>query len=140
MNDIQKQYLLEVKRLLPCSSSEKKRCIMELESDISAFLENNPNATLQDLYASIGSLESIAESFMARIDPKQLSHRLSVKRRVVISVVAIVTFLAISLGVTAYIFADDLQRFYDGYYVDNVEEYDILPSDLAPQQSPIAAY
>lgn len=140
MNDTQKQYLLEVKRLLPCSSSEKKRCIVELEADVSAFLKNYPNANLEDLYTSLGSPESIAESFMARIDPKQLSRRLSVKRRVVISVVAIVTFLAISLGATAYIFADDLQRFFNGYYVDNVEEYDILPSDFAPQQSPIAAY
>lgn len=140
MNDTQKQYLLEVKRLLPCSSSEKKRCIVELEADVSTFLKNYPNVTLEDLYTSLGSPESIAESFMARIDPKQLSRRLSVKRRVVISVVAIVTFLAISLGATAYIFADDLQRFFNGYYVDNVEEYDILPSDFAPQQSPIAAY
>ena len=78
MNDTLKKYFQEVRKLLPCSSSEKKRCIIELESDVSAFLENNPNATLEDLYASIGSPESIAESFIARIHPAQLSHKLSV--------------------------------------------------------------
>lgn len=134
MNDTLKQYLLEVKRLLPCSSSEKKRCIVELEADVSALLENNPNATLEDLYSSIGSPESIAESFMARIDPKQLSHRLSAKRKISIGVIVIVAILAIVVGtlfaVTTYMRHD----FYDGYYVDTVNK---IPVSAEPVPSPL---
>ena len=141
MNDtLLKQYLLDVKKLLPCSSSEKKRCIMELEADASAFLETHPNATLEELYACVGSPTSIAKSFMSRTNPEQLCHQFTVKRKVVISVVVIATLLAISLSAIAYIFADNLQHFFDGYYVDSVEEYDTLPSDATPQETPIAVY
>lgn len=134
MNDALKQYLLEVKRLLPCSSSEKKRCIVELEADISAFLENHPSATLEELYSAIGSPESIAKSFMSRTDPEQLSHRLSAKRKIAIGVIVIVAILAIVVGtlfaVTTYMRHD----FYDGYYVDTVNK---IPISAEPVPSPL---
>lgn len=118
MNDTLKQYLLEVKRLLPCSSNEKKRCIVELEADVSALLENNPNATLEDLYSAIGSPQSIAESFMARIDPKQLSHKLSVKRKIAISVIAIIAFLAVVVSAVAISVANDVHDIKNGYFTE----------------------
>ena len=129
MNDTLKQYLQEVKRLLPCSSSEKKRFIMELEADVSAFLENHPNASLESLYASIGSPESIAESFMARITPRQLSRKLSVKRKIVIGVIATVAVLMIVLGSIAYNYADIWHDFFNGY---DVETFGELPDSADP--------
>lgn len=133
MNETLKQYLLEVKRLLPCSSSEKKRCIMELETDISAFLENHPNASLEDLYVAIGSPESIAKSFIARIDPKQLSHRLSSKRKIAIGVIAIIAFLAVVVGAVAVSVANDVHDVQNGHFTefigDSVETEPPITSD-----------
>lgn len=131
MNDTQKQYLLEVKRLLPCSSSEKKRCIVELEADVSAFLKNYPNATLEDLYTSLGSPESIAESFMARIDPKQLSRRLSVSRKIAIGVIA---FLAVVISAVAVSVANDVHDIQNGNFTefigDSTEAEPPITSDI----------
>ena len=134
MNDTLKQYLQDVKILLPCSSREKQRCITELEADASAFLENHPNATLEELYSAIGSPQSIAESFMARTDPEQLSHRLSAKRKIAIGVVLIVAALAIVVGTLVAVTAYKRHNFYDGYFVDTVEE---LPSNAEPVPSPL---
>lgn len=118
MNDIQKQYLLEVKRLLPCSSSEKKRCIVELEADVSAFLENYPNATLEDLYTSIGSPESIAESFIARMNHIQFSRKLSVSRKIAIGVIAIIAFLAVVISAVAISVANDVHDIQNGNFTE----------------------
>lgn len=118
MNDIQKQYLLEVKRLLPCSSSEKKRCIVELEADVSAFLENYPNTTLEDLYTSIGSPESIAESFIARMNHIQFSRKLSVSRKIAIGVIAIIAFLAVVISAVAISVANDVHDIQNGNFTE----------------------
>lgn len=137
MNDTLKKYFQDVKGLLPCSSKEKKRCIMELEADVSAFFAQHPDATLEDLYASIGTPELIAESYISRIEPKQLSHRLSVKRRIAIGVIAIVAFLAIFVGALATIIAYKYSNFYDGYFVDTITE---VPEDDDPNQLPLSEY
>ena len=135
MNDIKKQYFREIKRLLPCNAKEKNRCIMDLERDVDDFLENCPSATLEALCAAIGTPQSIAESFLERIDPEQLSHKMSAKRKIAIGVVAIVTALAIAIGIVVVVFANDLHNYHNGYDVDFCEE---LPSAVLP--SPLEVY
>lgn len=135
MNDVKKQYFREIKRLLPCNAKEKNRCIMDLERDVDDFLENCPSATLEVLCAAIGTPQSIAESFLERIDPEQLSHMMSAKRKIAIGVVAIVTALAIAIGIVVVVFANDLHNYHNGYDVDIHYE---LPSDTIP--SPLEEY
>lgn len=135
MNDVKKQYFREIKRLLPCNAKEKKRCIMDLERDVDDFLENCPSATLEVLCAAIGTPQSIAESFLERIDPEQLSHKMSAKRKIAIGVVAVVTALAIAIGIVVVVFANDLHNYHNGYDVDFCEE---LTSVVLP--SPLEAY
>lgn len=140
MTDALDQYYREVKRLLPCSAVEKKRCMEELRNDITAYLEHTPDASTEDVYATFGTPQSIAESFMGCIDPEQFSHKISAKRKIVIGVIAIVAALAIVVGVIAVLFTNTLQDFYDGYYVDDVIEYETLPPDAENNPTPIIEY
>lgn len=142
MNTVLKQYLQEIKMLLPCDEKQKKRCIAELEVDISSYLESNPDATLDDLYAVFGTPQSTAESFLECVDLGQLSHKISAKRKIAIWVIAILAALAIALGFIAYVFADDLQSYFEGFYVDqvDVDEYSTLPLDTGSSPIPIAKY
>ena len=93
------QYFRDVKKLLPCSTKEKQRCIDELEADVTAFLEHHPDASLTEIYDSIGSPESIAKSFMDRVSPNELSHKLSAKRKIVAGILAIAIVLATIVAV-----------------------------------------
>ena len=126
MNDVKKRYFQEIKRLLPCNAKEKNRCIMELESDVDDFLEDCPSPTFEVLCAAIGTPQSIAESFLERIDPEQLSHKVSAKRKIAISVVAVAAVLAIVLGVIAFTFADDLHNYHNGYVVETLPEASVI--------------
>lgn len=118
MNDNLKQYLCELNRLLPCSTKEKKRCIAELESDASAYLEQNPDASMEELHNAIGTPQSIAQAFMARLNPEQLSHRLSTKRKILIGVLTIATLLAFVIGIAAISVANDVHDIQNGYFTD----------------------
>ena len=95
------QYFRDVKKLLPCSAKEKQRCIDELEADVTAFLEHHPDASLTEIYDSIGSPESIAKSFMDRVSPNELSHKLSAKRKIVVGILAIALVLAAIVAILA---------------------------------------
>lgn len=118
MSDMLVQYFRDVKKLLPCSPKEKQRCIDELEADVTAFLEHRPNASLAEIYDSVGSPESIAESFMSRISPQELSRKVSTKRCIAIGVIVIVALLAVVIGAVAIRIAHDVQDIHEGYFVE----------------------
>ena len=122
MSDILVQYFRDVKKLLPCSPKEKQRCIDELEADVTAFLEHHPDASLAKIYDSVGSPEVIAESFMSRISPQELSHKVSTKRRIAIGVIVIVTLLAVVIGAVAIRIANDVHDIHKGYFVEFTDD------------------
>lgn len=137
MNNKLDQYVREVNRLLPCSAKEKKRCIAELEADAYAYLEQNPDASLEELYEAVGSPHAIAQAFMAHLGPEQLSHRMSIKRKIVIGVISIAAILAIVVGSLVAVTAYKRHNFYNGYFVDTVDE---LPSNDEPNQVPLTEH
>jgi len=132
MNTVFKQYVREIRKLLPCNARLKKRCIAELEMDVSTYLENKPAATLADLYDAFGTPQSIAESFLERMDMNQFSRKVRTKRSVVIAVSLAAAILVVVLGALAITYANDLHDFLHGYEVEFREE---LPSVVLP--SPI---
>ena len=110
---------------------------MELEADVTAFLEHRPNASLNEIYESIGSPESIAKSFMDRVSPNELSHKLSAKRKIVAAILAIAIVLAAIIAVLVAVTTYKLQLFYDGYYV---ETFDSIPENADPAPSALYTY
>lgn len=137
MNDQAKRYLREVKGLLPCSRREKRRYIAELEVDVVSYLQGCPDASVEDLCHHFGEPEAVAKEFMAQLSPEQLSRKMSVKRKIVIGVISIVSILVIVFGVLAYYYADSIDRFVNGYYVDTI---DVIPSTDDPNQEPIEVH
>ena len=131
------QYFRDVKKLLPCSAKEKQRCIDELEADVTAFLEHHPVASLTEIYDSIGSPESIAKSFMDRVSPNELSHKLSAKRKIVVGILAIALVLAAIVASLAAVTTHMRQDFYDGYYVETI---DSIPENADPTPSALSLH
>ena len=131
------QYFRDVKKLLPCSAKEKQRCIDELEADVTAFLEHHPDASITEIYDSIGSPESIAKSFMDRVSPNELSHKLSAKRKIVVGILAIALVLAAIVASLAAVTTHMRQDFYDGYYVETI---DSIPENADPTPSALSLH
>lgn len=131
------QYFRDVKKLLPCSAKEKQRCIDELEADVTAFLGHHPDESLTEIYDSIGSPESIAKSFMDRVSPNELSHKLSAKRKIVVGILAIALVLAAIVASLAAVTTHMRQDFYDGYYVETI---DSIPENADPTPSVLSLH
>lgn len=126
MNNVKSLYLREIERLLPYDSTQKKHCVTELENSISDYLDEHPDATLEKLYAEFGHPEDIAEIYLDRVDPKQLSKEVSVKRRIAFGVIAAIIILVVIIGAVSIFVAHQRNNFYSGYFV---ETYNDLPEN-----------
>ena len=68
MNDeIVEVYFREIKALLLCSKEQKDELLLGLKSDVEDFIEEHPDATLQDLKDHFGTPESIADSYQSTV-------------------------------------------------------------------------
>lgn len=82
------RYCKEVRRALKGSPKYKASVQNTLRSDIEAFLAENPDATAQDIRQHFGEPANFARESAAAMDSEELSRKLSVGKKVFITVVA----------------------------------------------------
>ena len=75
-----KKYLKEIKLLLPAFNKEEKKFLRDLMERIEDYLDENPNATMQDIENQFGTPMEIAQSYMSSLDLDVLLKRLSISR------------------------------------------------------------
>ncbi len=91
-----------MKKHLTCSPKERNRFLHRTEQMLDAFLEENPDATEEDLYLALGSPEELAEQMMeecafdAREYPKHHTNKFALA--------GIVLCLTLACGFLAYQF------------------------------------
>ena len=103
MNSNVKQYLKEVATALTCTRGVKAVFIRQLKSDVKDYVQNNPDATKEDLIREFGSPEEIAAGFFDRNDYSAMLKKAK-KRATFWMVTAIV--LAVVLVVFACYFVE----------------------------------
>jgi len=134
MSNVKKQYLKEVKRLLPYESAQKKHCLSELDHSITLFLKDTPGASLKTMYQKYGHPEDIAASYLDRVEPAELSKATAAKRRIICCVACACALVVIIIAVFAVSYMNELEDYHDGYYVDTFEE---VPSNVEAMPSPL---
>lgn len=91
-------YLKEVdRRLLVCPKQRRLSLLKELRGNISAFLDERPQTTAQEVRACFGAPEEIAAGFLKSLPDEELNEQLHLRKRVLTFVRTIVAALAIVL-------------------------------------------
>ena len=103
MNSNNKQYWKEVAASLTCPRGVKAIFIRQLKSDVKDYVQNNPDATKEDLICEFGSPEEISTGFFDRDDYSAMLKKAK-KRATFWMVTAIV--LAVVLVVFACYFVE----------------------------------
>ncbi len=122
MHRIQKQYFKEIRRLLPCSSAEKKQHLADLEPSVDAFITARPDVTLAQLYDQFGSPQTIAESYLEQ-RPDQVSRKMSLKPHIVCVCIVIVLVLSVGIFAATKYISDKIDDVQEGYFIDEIEDY-----------------
>lgn len=134
MNDeIVEVYFREIKALLLCSKEQKDELLLGLKSDVEDFIEEHPDATLQDLKDHFGTPKSIADSYQSTVGESEIRKKFHYSRRMayIIGAAVSVLFLVIFVGFVLY-FAK-LMKDVPEYYVVEETVMQSVPSELSEE-------
>ena len=116
MNSNNKQYLKEVAASLTCTRGVKAVFIRQLKSDVKDYVQNNPDATKEDLIRDFGSPEEIAAGFFDRDDYSAMLKK--AKKRATFWMVSCIV-LAVVLIVFATYFIQVVNSMSGSYEISN---------------------
>lgn len=100
-----RQYLKSISDLLLCKPKKRKQFMSDFSNSIDDFLQNNPDASINDLEKALGTPQEIAEEFMADVSPKDVKKRVSIARIAIIPITVgalIIVAVCVLLIIDAY--------------------------------------
>ena len=98
-NKERNQYINQIKKLLFCSSKERKKFLKEFNDNIDDFLKDNPEASIEELQKTMGTPQEIADGFLGNADTKAIKKRTSIVRvLIIIGAVGLLIFAITLLG------------------------------------------
>jgi len=120
----QETYLKIVCKQLQGPRREKEMFLHELREDIEFFLEQNLDATYNDIETNFGSPEDMAQEFTNSLEPQAAESFLRIKRGffLVGTLAIVLALIIVGFMVVDYI---EWKHFTNGYYVETI----IVPSD-----------
>ena len=116
MNRALKQYHRDIRHLLPGTAKQKKQLMDTLWQSIAAYVEDNPDATVQEVQAHFGTPQQIATAYLDEMSTSEVIKKIKT-RKIVISIICIAIVLALlmwGLGVLKALSKE--QHSADGYY------------------------
>ncbi|MBR6982010.1 MAG: hypothetical protein IKH75_00525 [Ruminococcus sp.] len=96
-NKERNQYINQIKKLLFCSSKDRKKFLKEFNDNIDDFLKDNPEANIEELQKAMGTPQEIADGFLGNANTKDIKKRTSIVRVLIIIGVVGILILAITL-------------------------------------------
>ena len=93
-----RRYYRRIKSWLPCSRQQKKEILEKIKSNVSDYLEENPEADFRQVQAWFGAPESIAAAYVDEMDTTALLSGLRIRRKILAMVAGLAALIVISWG------------------------------------------
>lgn len=108
------KYIKEVKSLIICNSKSKRDFIKKYKESIYDYVESNDITTVDEFHKNFGNPETIAKSFFADADLKEIKKKLNIKKVILGLVIGILMLWIICLT----IIANDALKDANGHFVN----------------------
>lgn len=95
------QYYREVRSHLFCPKGEQDRLLAQAHQMVVELQESNPNLGYSDVVDFLGEPQELAGTFMERMDPAMVEGYKKKKKRIRISIIALVVAVIVALSVFA---------------------------------------
>lgn len=80
MNEICKEYMADVKALLPVRGKINRKFIKNISADVNAFCEETGALTKEELYAGYGKPNEIVSNYILTLDDKAVAKQMNITR------------------------------------------------------------
>jgi len=95
-----KRYISRASSSLVCSGVTKRKFIQKARLDFKNYMEENPGATVDDIYTIFGTPEQMARNFMEVVSDEEINRarRNSKRKKIFILILGILIILALLLA------------------------------------------
>ncbi len=122
-----RQYLRNVAKALPPKG--RKTLLPGIRSGVASYLAENPQATMEDVAAYVGTPECIANEYYANQDGRKITQEMRIGRKALLLFLAVLLTAALAFGavlLTAVLLCDEG---YDVYELEVVSRSVVTTSD-----------
>ncbi|MDD6279788.1 MAG: DUF6120 family protein [Oscillospiraceae bacterium] len=116
-----KQYLNQIKKLLVCKGSQRKKFLNSFADNMDEYLKDNPDADFAKLQEDMGTPQEIANAFLENEDASKIKKRMSFKKWIILGIVGVL-IIAVVFFVCAFI---DSYKSNRGSFNDTITESQI---------------
>ena len=119
-----RRYCRSIRSWLPCPRKLKTMILTDIRENVSAYLEENPQADLTQLHSHFGTPQQIAADYVADLDMPSLLHGLRLRKRIFTAVTVLVSAALIAAllmwvwGICRSI--EETRTESDGYFVEHI--------------------
>ncbi len=105
MNKICKEYMADVKALLPVRGKINRKFIKNISADVNAFCEETGALTKEELYAGYGKPNEIVSNYILTLDDKAVAKQMNITRFMKIATAVLLILAVIATFATGiYLF------------------------------------
>lgn len=105
--ELKKYYRTVRKKLFMFPRKKRNAIFEELQRDVSAYLEENPKATIQEVKDVFGTPAGIAESSLTSCSAENLEKQVRLRRRMLILILAVIAAFLLAVLILQTIFIID---------------------------------
>ena len=106
-----KRYYRSIRNHLPSSNKLKAKVLAEIESNVNAYLLENPSADVASIKARFGTPEQIAVAYVDELGTPELLKKFQIRKKIlIITISAIAIVLILWLGVVSW---SAIMEYYD---------------------------
>ena len=111
MNRLCKQYISQVKLLLPTFGKSEKNYLTTLTSNLEDFCEDTASQTMDDLYKEFGSPVDTVNSYISTLPTETLIKRIRTSKYIRCLIVALIIMFACITSIFAITYYQSFQVF-----------------------------
>ncbi len=111
-----RSYYCRIRRCLPCPGKLKKQIMDNIQSQVNAYLEENPTADFASVRQHFGTPQQIASAYIDEMTTAEILKRFKLKKTV-ITALCIIAAIVAAIWITAVAEAlKSAKNSVDGYY------------------------
>lgn len=116
------RYFKQINRELPNIGKGKKQVVSRIRENVTGYLEENKDATIEMVICRFGTAEEIAEAYIATADGEKLKTSLKLRKRIIGIVAATAAVILLLWGIVVGWAAIEAHISSGGYITDVITE------------------
>ena len=106
MNNNIKQYLKQIRNLLPLYRKQERLFLSQLKNAVEDFVEDHPGCTFDDIVQRFEEPQTVVYNYLSALDPAELCKKVSLRRYIQRGIVALLLLATIMTGFRMALFYD----------------------------------